>query len=73
MKNSEEFRSLVFEKAKNYEIRRRARTKKIAGCAIVCTLVLALSLPISLHLYYEGAHPTEETASQTAACVPQAP
>lgn len=67
MKNSEEFRSLVFEKAKNYEIRRRARTKKIAGCAIVCTLVLALSLPISLHLYYEGAHPTEETASQTAA------
>lgn len=67
MRNSEEFRSLVFEKAKNYEIRRRARTKKIAGCAIVCTLVLALSLPISLHLYYEGAHPTEETASQTAA------
>lgn len=67
MKNSEEFRSLVFEKAKNYEIRRRARNKKIAGSAIVCSLVFALSLPISLHLYREGAHPTEETASQTAA------
>lgn len=67
MKNSEEFRSLVFEKAKNYEIRRRARTKKIAGCAIVCALVLALSLPISLHLYYEGARPSDLTTAETKA------
>ena len=67
MKNSEEFRSLVFEKAKNYEIRRRARTKKIAGSAVVCSLILALSLPISLHLYYEGAHPSDLTTAETKA------
>lgn len=67
MKNSEEFRSLVFEKAKNYEIRRRARTKKIAGSAVVCSLILALSLPISLHLYYEGARPSDLTTAETKA------
>ena len=65
MKNSEEFRDLVFEKAKNYEIRRRARNKKIAGSAVVCTLILALSLPISIRLYHQGAYPTEETTAET--------
>lgn len=67
MKNSEEFRRLVFEKAKSYEIRRRARNKKIAGSVIVCSLVLALSPPISLHLYHQGAYPTEETTAETKA------
>lgn len=67
MKNSEEFRRLVFEKAKSYEIRRRARNKEIAGSVIVCSLVLALSLPISLHLYHQGANPTEDTTAETAA------
>ena len=61
MKNNEEFRRLVFEKAEAYEKRRRARNRKIAGSMISFALILALTLPISLHLYQLNAHPAEET------------
>lgn len=44
MKNHEEFRATVFEKAKKYEAQRKARNKKITEIACLSSLVLVITL-----------------------------
>ncbi len=65
MRNHDEFRRLVFEKAEKYEKQRKARNKKILNSALISSLVLAICLPIGTYVYklHEDAFPAEETTS----------
>ena len=51
MKNHEEFRSTVFEKARKYEVRRKARNKKIWETASLCSLALVIALVSYLGIF----------------------
>ncbi len=53
MKNSEDFRRAVFEKAKRYEERRKARRKKMIETASLCSLCVVIGL--SAYLIGSGA------------------
>ena len=44
MKNYDEFRQIVFEKAKKYEAQRKARNKKIIESVSLCSLVIVIAL-----------------------------
>ncbi len=44
MKNSEDFRKSVFEKAKQYEIKRNTRRKKIVNTVSICSLCFMIGL-----------------------------
>ncbi len=65
MRNHDEFRRLVFEKAEKYEKQRKARNKKILNSALICSLVLAICLPIGTYVYklHDDAFPAEGTTS----------
>ena len=51
MKNHEEFRNAVFEKAERYEAKRRARNKKIAEITCLCSLAFVIALSAYLGVF----------------------
>ena len=58
MKNHEEFRQIVFEKAKIYEEKRKKRRKKIIEAASLCSLCVVIG--ISAYLGLSNLHLMEE-------------
>ena len=58
MKNHEEFRQIVFEKAKIYEEKRKKRRKKIIEAASLCSLCVVIG--ISAYLGLDNLHLMEE-------------
>lgn len=61
MKNHEEFRQIVFEKAKIYEEKRKKRRKKIIEASSLCSLCVVIGISAyfglgSLHLMEEADH-----------------
>ena len=58
MKNHDEFRQIVFEKAKIYEEKRKKRRKKIIEAASLCSLCVVIG--ISAYLGLESLHLMEE-------------
>ena len=58
MKNHEEFRQIVFEKAKIYEEKRKKRRKKIIEAASLCSLCVVIG--ISAYLGLDSLHLMEE-------------
>ncbi len=53
MKNEKEFRDSVFEKAKQYEIRRKARNKKLLGTVSLCSLCIVIAASVRFASLYD--------------------
>ncbi len=68
MKNHEEFRATVFEKAKKYEAQRKARNKKIIESISLCSLVIVITLSAYLGIL-TFPEQLSETSEQTTTAV----
>ncbi|MBQ8497964.1 MAG: hypothetical protein IJ489_11000 [Clostridia bacterium] len=69
MKNHEEFRNAVFEKAEKYKARQKARNKKIAEISCLCSLAFVITISAYLGLFPSLDQPmpehTEESTSSS--------
>lgn len=63
MKNHDEFRRTVFEKAKQYEIKRKARNKKIIEIVSLCSLCLVIGISAYLGLGIYDLAPDDSIAT----------
>ena len=65
MKNYDEFRKTVFDKAKKYEAQRKARNKKIIESVSLCSLVIVITLSAYLGILHMPAELPEDTTQTT--------
>ena len=65
MKNYDEFRATVFDKAKKYEAQRKARNRKIVETVSLCSLVIVITLSAYLGILTIPEQLTEQTTDTT--------
>lgn len=73
MKNQDEFRRTVMEKAERYEKERKARNKKIRESVLLCSICIVISLTVYLGAMLDGIHKCKDAEPNEAETVSDGP